>query len=85
MTPDTSPQKEKLELPKTPPLTKKVDVSTSPMPMTATMTSSIAKSSTEDVGSRVTSLSSQIEAIATSDNPLDDRAHQQAVRILSCS
>ncbi|XP_046839029.1 ubiquitin-associated protein 2-like [Xenia sp. Carnegie-2017] len=78
MTPDTSPQKEKLELPKTPPLTKKVDVSTSPMPMTATMTSSIAKSSTEDVGSRVTSLSSQIEAIATSDNPLDDRAHQQA-------
>jgi hypothetical protein len=60
-------------------MTKKVDVSTSPMPLTNTM--SIAKNNNEGVASRATSLHSQIEAIATSDERLDERVHQQAVSV----
>ncbi|CAB4040462.1 Hypothetical predicted protein, partial [Paramuricea clavata] len=78
ITPEPSPRKEKVEVrePKTPPMTKKVDVSTSPMPLTNTM--SIAKNNNEGVASRANSLHSQIEAIATSDERLDERVHQQA-------
>ena len=84
MTPEPSPRKEKVEVrepPKTPPMTKKVDVSTSPMPLTTTMTASMAKNNNEGVASRATSLHSQIEAIATADERLDERVHQQAVSV----
>ena len=82
MTPEPSPRKEKpvdLREPKTPPMTKKVDVSTSPMPLSTTITASIAKTNNEVAASRGTSLHSQIEAIATSDERLEERVHQQAV------
>ena len=49
------------------------------MPLTNTM--SIAKNNNEGVASRATSLHSQIEAIATSDERLDERVHQQAVSV----
>lgn len=83
LTPDASPRKEKADLrePQTPPMTKKVDVSTSPLPLSSTMTASIAKNNNEGTVSRGTSLHSQIEAIATSDGRLDDRVHQQAPAI----
>ena len=42
---------------------------------------SIAKNNNEGVASRATSLHSQIEAIATSDERLDERVHQQAVSV----
>ena len=84
ITPEPSPRKDNVELrePKTPPMTKKVDVSTSPMPLTTAMTASIAKNNNEGVASRGTSLHSQIEAIATSDDRLDERVHQQAVSMI---
>ncbi|XP_028399124.1 ubiquitin-associated protein 2-like [Dendronephthya gigantea] len=88
ITPEPSPRKVKAEPPrepKTPPmsttaLAKKVDVSTSPMPLTTTMTASLAKNN-EGVASRATSLHSQIEALTTSDERLDERVHQQAPAI----
>ena len=63
-------------------MTKKVDVSTSPMPLTTAMTQSIAKNNNEGVASRATSLHSQIEAIATSEDRLEERVHQQAVSVI---